>query len=209
MKYSRAYGKLQVKSLDDDQRIIYGIASTPTPDRVDDIVDAKGAKFTLPIPFLWQHNHSLPIGEVKSATITDAGIEVEVHIAKVEEEGNLKNRVDEAWQSMKAGLVKGLSIGFRGIDCEPIKGAYGVHFKTWDWFELSAVTIPANVEATITSVKQIFDSLEGSESESKPSAALEQINQKTKEEKSIVGVSTKQHLTVKLGNPTKGGVKLL
>lgn len=208
MNYSRAYGQLQVKSLDDEQRIIHGIASTPTSDRYEDIVDAKGAKFTLPIPFLWQHNHSLPIGEVKTATVTDAGIEVEVHIAKIEEEGTLKNRVDEAWQSMKAGLVKGLSIGFRGIDCEPIKGTYGIHFKTWDWYELSAVTIPANVEATITSVKQIFDSLEGSESESKPPAALEQVTQDTREEKSTVGVSTKKHLTVKLGNPTKGGVKL-
>ena len=60
----KAYSLLQVKSFDAEQRIIKGIASTPSPDRADDIVDPQGAKFALPIPFLWQHMHSQPIGEV-------------------------------------------------------------------------------------------------------------------------------------------------
>ncbi len=47
----KAYSLLQVKSFDDEQRIIKGIASTPSPDRADDIVDPQGAKFALPIPF--------------------------------------------------------------------------------------------------------------------------------------------------------------
>ena len=51
----KAYSLLQVKSVDAEQRIIKGIASTPTPDRSDDIVDPQGAKFALPIPFLWHH----------------------------------------------------------------------------------------------------------------------------------------------------------
>ena len=42
-QYSKAFGLMTVKSVNEDQRIIKGIATTPTPDRVDDIVDPMGA----------------------------------------------------------------------------------------------------------------------------------------------------------------------
>ncbi|TCB10982.1 HK97 family phage prohead protease [Acinetobacter sp. ANC 5045] len=200
----KAYSLLQVKSFDAEQRIIKGIASTPSPDRSDDIVDPQGAKFALPIPFLWQHMHSQPIGEVTEAVVTDKGIEVTVQIAKIEEEGKLKDRIDEAWQSIKSGLVKGLSIGFRGITVEDIPRSWGLHFKEWEWFELSAVTVPANAEASITEIKTISKSFEQQE-KSAPGDELP----KTKVEKPTAGDSAeKKHVTVKLNCPTKGGVKL-
>lgn len=200
----KAYSLLQVKSFDAEQRIIKGIASTPSPDRSDDIVDPQGAKFALPIPFLWQHMHSQPIGEVTEAIVTDKGIEVTVQIAKIEEEGKLKDRIDEAWQSIKSGLVKGLSIGFRGITVEDIPRSWGLHFKEWEWFELSAVTVPANAEASITEIKTISKSFEQQEK-----SALGDELPKTKVEKPTAGDSAeKKHVTVKLNCPTKGGVKL-
>ena len=200
----KAYSLLQVKSFDAEQRIIKGIASTPSPDRADDIVDPQGAKFALPIPFLWQHMHSQPIGEVTEAVVTDKGIEVTVQIAKIEEEGKLKDRIDEAWQSIKSGLVKGLSIGFRGLTVEDIPRSWGLHFKEWEWFELSAVTIPANAEASITEVKSISKSFEQQEK-----SAIGDEPQKPKVEKPPAGDSAEQkHVTVKLNCPTKGGVKL-
>lgn len=151
----KAYSLLQVKSFDAEQRIIKGLASTPTSDRSEDIVDPNGAKFALPMPFLWQHMHSQPIGEVIEANVTDKGIEVTVKIAKIEEESKLKDRIDEAWLAIKSGLVKGLSIGFRGIEVEEIPRTWGLNFKQWEWYELSAVTVPANSEATITQIKSI------------------------------------------------------
>lgn len=200
----KAYSLLQVKSFDAEQRIIKGVASTPSPDRSDDIVDPQGAKFALPIPFLWQHMHSQPIGEVTEAVVTDKGIEVTVQIAKIEEEGKLKDRIDEAWQSIKSGLVKGLSIGFRGITVEDIPRSWGLHFKEWEWFELSAVTVPANAEASITEIKTISKSFEQQEK-----SALGDELPKTKVEKPTAGDSAeKKHVTVKLNCPTKGGVKL-
>lgn len=200
----KAYSLLQVKSFDAEQRIIKGIASTPSPDRADDIVDPQGAKFALPIPFLWQHMHSQPIGEVTEAVVTDKGIEVTVQIAKIEEEGKLKDRIDEAWQSIKSGLVKGLSIGFRGLTVEDIPRSWGLHFKEWEWFELSAVTIPANAEASITEVKSISKSFEQQEK-----SAIGEELQKPKVEKTPAGDSAEQkHVVVKLNCPTKGGVKL-
>jgi HK97 family phage major capsid protein/HK97 family phage prohead protease len=150
---NRAYSLMTLKAVDEDQRILTGIATTPAPDRADDIMVPEGAKFTLPMPFLWQHEHDEPIGHVIDAKVTPEGIAVKVQIASVAEEGNLKDRLDEAWQSIKAGLVKGLSIGFRGIETAQIEGSWGIKFLQWDWFELSAVTVPCNIDASITSVK--------------------------------------------------------
>ena len=183
---------MTVKSVDEEKRIITGIATTISPDREDDIVDPLGAKFTLPIPFLWQHDHSRPIGEVIAATVTDKGIEVEVQIAQIHEQGRLKERIDEAWQAINSGLVKGLSIGIRGKEYNYIDGSIGVHFKEWDWYELSAVTIPANMEATITAVKKL----------SEPQAEAPAVSEKP------VGETTKNHVIVNFKRPVGHGVKL-
>ncbi len=151
---NRAYSMLSVKMLDEEQRIIEGIASTPSPDRVGDIVNPLGAKFALPLPFLWQHNHDQPIGHVVEATATKEGIRFKAQIAKTDEQGKLKDLLDFAWQCLKMKLVAAVSIGFN-----PVKYAFiadgGIEFDEWDWFELSAVTIPAQADATITAVKSI------------------------------------------------------
>lgn len=148
----RVYSTMTVKAVDEDKREITGIASTPGTDRMGDVVVPAGAKFNLPIPLLWQHDHDQPIGQVTAAKITDKGIEIVASLAKIDAPSQLAARLEEAWQSIKGGLVRGLSIGFR-----PIKYAFlddgGVEFAEWDWYELSAVTIPANAEASITSVK--------------------------------------------------------
>lgn len=150
----RAYSLLTLKSVDEEQRIIEGIASTIATDRVGDIVDPQGAKFTLPIPLLWQHNSREPVGQVISAKPSKTDIKIRAQFAKIADPGKLKDRLDEAWQSVKIGLVKGLSIGFRPLEePEPIKGTWGLLFKSWEWLELSPVTIPANTEASILAVK--------------------------------------------------------
>lgn len=154
---TKAYSVLKVKAITDDgdTRTITGTASTPKQDRDDDIMDMAGARFALPMPFLWQHNHNQPIGEVTNATVTEDGIEITATIVKIEDEGALKTRIDEAWQSIKSGLVKGLSIGFRLLEYNYLEDSYGLHIKEWEWYELSAVTVPANPDGKITSVKKI------------------------------------------------------
>ena len=152
----RAYSLLSIKSFDDSKRTFSGIATTPTTDRMGDVVEPGGAEFTLPIPFLWQHDSKKPVGLITRAKVTKNGIEVEGHVEKTDEPGILKDRLDEAWQSLKLRLVRGLSIGFSSLEEVPIKGSYGYRFLRWAWLELSAVTIPANAEATILTVKS-FD----------------------------------------------------
>lgn len=155
MALQRAYSLLTIKAVNDDERVITGIATTPTPDSYDDIVEPKGAQFKLPIPLLWQHDGKQPIGHVTAAKVTDAGIEITAKLAAVADAGKLKDRLDEAWQSIKAGLVAGLSIGFRPLESAQIEGSWGQRFLSWQWLELSAVTIPANSDASIQSIKSI------------------------------------------------------
>lgn len=152
---NRAYATLELKSFDEEQRIIEGIASTPMPDRAGDILEPAGAQFSLPMPLLWHHDQKQPIGEVFDARVTPDGIWIKARVAKIDEPGRLKDRTDEAWQSMKARppLVRALSAGLIPIKTLPIKGSFGLHILKWIWAELSVVTIPQNVEATILAIK--------------------------------------------------------
>ena len=151
---NRAYSLFEVKSLDNEKRTFRGIATTPTPDRVGDIVNPLGATFKNPLPLLWNHDHSKPIGTVRFSKPTEKGIEFEAEVASVSEAGVLKDRLDEVWQMVKAGLVRAVSIGFRPLQFERIKDG-GLHFLKSEIFELSAVVIPANSEATISLAKSL------------------------------------------------------
>jgi hypothetical protein len=46
----RAYSLFEIKAVNDEEGVIEGIASTPTTDRMGDIVEPKGAEFKLPLP---------------------------------------------------------------------------------------------------------------------------------------------------------------
>lgn len=149
---NRAYSLLQIKEMDDDLRIITGIASTPEPDRMGDIVEPMGAQFAKEIPLLWQHRHDSPVGITELGAPTKAGIPFKATFARIVEDGPLKQMVDMAWQAVKAKLVRGVSIGFRPLAYEYLdKG--GVRFTESEIFELSVVTIPANASADIQSIK--------------------------------------------------------
>lgn len=152
----RAYSVLTSKefSEDDDKVIVKGIASTPSPDRMRDIVEPMGARFKTPMPLLWQHSHDKPVGHVVFAKPGKNGIPFEAELPKIKEEGNLKLRIDEAIQSLKYKLVAAVSIGFSPIEFSYMDNG-GIHFKEWDWIELSLVTIPANSEAVIQAVKSL------------------------------------------------------
>lgn len=147
----RAYSLLTVKAVDEEQRIIEGIASTPETDRMGDIVEPDGVQFKLPIPLLWQHDSEQPIGNVISASVTAKGISIRAQIAK-----GVLPQIDQAWALIKSGLVRGLSIGFMGLEEADIVGTWGTRFTKWEWLELSAVTIPANADCSIQTIKS-FD----------------------------------------------------
>lgn len=154
MAMNRAYSLLELKAVDEEKRILEGWATTPSTDRMGDQVNPLGAKFTLPIPFLMQHDASpeSSVGHVIEATPTKSGIKVKIKIEK----DPLLPELDKAWARIKKKLVRGLSIGFSPIDPPtPIKGTHGLYFDTWSWLELSGVVIAANQDASITTIKSL------------------------------------------------------
>jgi HK97 family phage major capsid protein/HK97 family phage prohead protease len=150
----RAYSWLEIKSIDDDLRVFRGMATTPAKDRVGDIVEPSGGRFKNPTPLLHQHKADSPVGEVTFGKATPKGIPFEARIPKIADPGPLKDRVDTAWGEVKAKLVRAVSIGFSPRDdgFEVMKDG-GIRYTDYDILELSLVTIPANAEATITTIK--------------------------------------------------------
>ena len=106
----RAYSLLEIKSVAPAGRRFSGIASTPELDRQGESVDPAGITFGESIPLLFHHDPKQPIGRV-TLTRTPEGIAFEATLPELDEAGPLKTRVDEAWQSIKAGLFTGVSIG--------------------------------------------------------------------------------------------------
>lgn len=151
----RAYSVLSIKSVDEDQRVITGVATSPSPDRLGDVVEPMGVSFKNPLPLLWQHKSAEPVGSVKFDKPTEDGITFTAKLPNVTEPGRLKDRIDEAWQSVKLGLVKAVSIGFRAIEYSFMDDG-GIRFMKTEVMELSLVTIPANADAMIDTIRN-FD----------------------------------------------------
>jgi len=192
----RAYSLMEVRALSDEERTFTGWATTPATDRMGDVIDPMGAKFKNPLPLLHQHDSERPIGTVKFHKATAEGIEFEAKIPVISEPGPLKDRVDTAWGEIKAGLVRAVSIGFR-----PLKDGYevmkdgGWFFKAIEVLELSAVTIPANHQALITTIKSFDDAA---------LAAREPVDTEIHAEPEDKAASGHDVRVVKLNTPARG-----
>jgi HK97 family phage prohead protease len=166
---ARAYSTFAVKSLDDEQRWFTGLATSPVPDRVGDIVDPLGVRYRNPTVLLHQHRHDSPIGEVRFARPSSAGVGFTAKIPKISEPGPLRDRVDTAWGEVKHGLVRAVSIGFRLLESEPLPTG-GLRIKKCEIIELSTVSVPAQALATIDQVKAIDAAVRRGEAPSLPLA---------------------------------------
>lgn len=152
----RAFTLLTVKSIDEEKRTISGVASTPSPDRVGDVVEPLGARFKMPMPLLLYHESNRPVGTVDFAQSTKTGIPFRASLPVVKEPGIIQDRVNEAWHSLKYGLVGAVSIGFKPLaNAVEILKDGGLRYKEWEWLELSLCAVPANPEALINSFKSM------------------------------------------------------
>lgn len=149
---NKALMRFEIKAMDDDARALEGWATTSDIDRMGDIVIPKGAAYELPIPFLLDHDHSQVVGEVDRVEVLDKGIKFWAHIKSIAEEGDAKDLCDKAWSYIKNGLRKAVSIGFRPLEFDVLPSG-GLKFTSWEWYELSAVGIPAQPGARITGTK--------------------------------------------------------
>ena len=149
----RAYSLLETKEVDSEQRVITGIATTPRVDSYNDIVEPEGVEYRGPVNLYLYHDTRLPVGNVEFGKATKAGIPFTAKLPDVAEEGTVRERVNEAWHSLKYKLLQAVSIGFRPLEYTYIEDSYGVHYHQWEMLELSLVGVPANPDATIQTVK--------------------------------------------------------
>ena len=151
---NKAWSLLEVKAVDDEKRVIRGVATTPTVDRVGDVVEPGGAIFRGPIKLHLYHKHDMPVGLVEFGRPTAKGIPFEATIPEVHEAGIVRERVNEAWHSVKYRLLDAVSIGFKALDdgVELMKNG-GYRFTKWEMLELSLVGVPANPDAVVTAFK--------------------------------------------------------
>ena len=147
--------EMVLKGVSEDLRQITGIATTGSVDRHGEILDVASARFRPEVPLIWQHQQSMPaIGRAQLFKDGDA-IRFVASFAKLTEPGLLKERADLAWQAVKSGLVKFVSIGAMGGRRFARKNGPPL-LMDMEVVELSPVTIPANADATIDTVKALY-----------------------------------------------------
>jgi uncharacterized protein len=164
MTIIRAYSTFEFKAAAPDgsgKRKFTGVASTISVDSTGDIVEPRGMEIKLPTPLLWQHKSSEPIGWVRAARVSDKGIEVDCEVADISasDSPDLKAELDKRWAQLKSGLVRGLSIGFQSIESARIDGTYGLRYIKSKLVELSTVTVPANSDCSLTSIKSADEAI--------------------------------------------------
>jgi HK97 family phage major capsid protein/HK97 family phage prohead protease len=144
-----ATATLEVKA-DAACKTLTGIAATPTVDRQNSIFDVDGATFAASIPLLLHHDQERPIG---TAVLTKHGaaLHFEATLADLDEP-----YITKAKQQIRSGLLKAVSIGFHPLadGLEYLKGGILKICKS-EICELSLVTVPANREASILTVKSL------------------------------------------------------
>lgn len=157
----KAYSLLSEKSFEDGDSVIRGYATTPTPDRVDDIVVPDGVVFrTTDIKLLMHHDRTLPVGNVKFGRPEKKGLPFEARLPDVKEDGIVRDRVNEARHSIKYNLISAVSIGFKPLQdgVELLKNG-GLKFTKWEMIELSLTPTPMNPDAIFAAVKSMGQSL--------------------------------------------------
>jgi HK97 family phage prohead protease len=101
------------------------------------------------ITLLWQHRAAEPIG-LGRVSDQEKGLQVEGQLL-------LSDPIAErAYQHLRAGTVKGLSIGYDTVKASPASGGGRLlqELKLW---EVSLVTFPMNTATVVDSIKSLHD----------------------------------------------------
>jgi uncharacterized protein len=143
---------LKIKSLDDAGTFVGLGAVYGNVDLGNDVIDPGAFSRTLSPgkswPILWQHDAASPIGHCK-ITDTPQGLQVAGTLMLSDP------TAQKAYTFMKAGVVKGLSIGY-----ETIQSTYDGdirHLTELRLWEISCVTFPMNESAQVSGVKALSD----------------------------------------------------
>lgn len=137
------------------------------PDRVGDIIE-KGAfaGAALPLPMLFGHDLNDPVGTWSDASEEADGFKVKGNLLVKDVE-----RAREVFALVRAGAVRGLSVGFRTLQAVTQKGG-GRKISALELLEVSLVTIPMHPGARVTSAKSAVMALRLAENINRAALAL-------------------------------------
>lgn len=144
---------VEVKQVANEPAMFTGWATRPVVDLDNEIVNPKGVRNLqqyLRNPVItWMHKLDVPIGKVLQAEVRDDGILITGQLSMTE-------KAREIATLLRDGVVRALSIGFIPRKGSITKDGIWVH-EEWDWLETALVSVPANPEALITTVKGIIE----------------------------------------------------
>ena len=75
---NRTYHVIEFRAVDEDKRILEGIATTSDLALDGDIIETAGIDFQLPVPFLLRHKDGMELGNVIAADVLKDKIRVRV-----------------------------------------------------------------------------------------------------------------------------------
>lgn len=159
---------LETKILADDAGAISGLAwKFATPDRVGDMIEPGAFKgIALPIPMLFGHDMGDPIGTWDAAVEKSDGLHVSGRLLVDE-----VPRAREVRALVRAGAVKGISIGFLAKRAVLRPGG-GRTIKALELFEVSLVTVGMHPGARVTSAKSAVEAISLAAALNRATAAL-------------------------------------
>jgi HK97 family phage prohead protease len=151
MKNKQQQLRMQVKAFAEDGTFEGILSPYGNVDEGGDCVDMGAFTKTLQengnnVPMLWQHKQDCPIGELTLSDRPDGLYCSGKLLLDIPE-------AQKAYSLLKAGIVKGLSIGYEAIKAQVTNGVR--HLKEIRLYEGSVVTFPMNTLATVTSVKAL------------------------------------------------------
>ena len=125
-----------------------------TPDRIGDMIEpAAFRKAAFPLPMLFGHDQNDPVGIWTEAAESKGGFMMKGRLL-IEDLG----RAREVRALVKAGAVKGLSIGFTTRKAVARPGG-GRTIKDLELHEVSLVTLPMHPGARVTSAKSAVEAM--------------------------------------------------
>jgi HK97 family phage prohead protease len=155
VQHQRLDFNFKIKSTSDESGTFVGMAAIyGNVDLGSDVIE-KGA-FTRTLsagkdfPILWQHQTDNPIGLAK-ITDTPQGLQINGTLLLADPVAQ------RAYALIKAGVIKGLSIGYETIQSMYDSETEVRHLTEIKLWEVSCVTFPMNESAQISSVKAMSD----------------------------------------------------
>lgn len=143
---------VQLKSLNDEERTIEFVGSTPAKDSYGDVIEQNWelTRFLNNPVVPWAHDYRQPpVAKALEVGYTNGNLSFKAQFATADE----YPWADTIYKLYKGGYLRAFSVGFLPIEYEG-NWEDGYTFKKCELLEVSCVTVPANPEALVLAFEE-------------------------------------------------------